>query len=106
MCATRREKQIRATCAPSRPAIDSKSEDMAPAVGKATGLALVCRWDRRQPYPRLGCPCQWPCGLARGSSRPTVSTRFPVRHGEEIARVLRRHGFVLAGKKGSHQKWR
>jgi predicted RNA binding protein YcfA (HicA-like mRNA interferase family) len=35
-----------------------------------------------------------------------VSERFPVRNANEIARVLRRHGFVMVGQKGSHQKWR
>jgi len=24
----------------------------------------------------------------------------------EVVRVLRRHGFILAGQRGSHQKWR
>ena len=35
-----------------------------------------------------------------------MSERFPVRNAREVTRVLRRHGFVLAGQKGSHQKWR
>jgi len=35
-----------------------------------------------------------------------LSERFPVRNAREVTRVLRRHGFVLAGQKGSHQKWR
>jgi predicted RNA binding protein YcfA (HicA-like mRNA interferase family) len=35
-----------------------------------------------------------------------VSRRFPVRSAREIISVLRKHGFVLSGQRGSHQKWR
>jgi len=35
-----------------------------------------------------------------------VSQRFPVCSAKEVVRVLRRHGFMLAGQSGSHQKWR
>jgi predicted RNA binding protein YcfA (HicA-like mRNA interferase family) len=35
-----------------------------------------------------------------------VSPHFPVLAAKEVARVLKRNGFVLAGQKGSHQKWR
>ena len=35
-----------------------------------------------------------------------MSRRFPVRNAKEVIRVLRRHGFILAGQAGSHQKWR
>jgi predicted RNA binding protein YcfA (HicA-like mRNA interferase family) len=35
-----------------------------------------------------------------------VSRRFPVCTADDVTRVLRRHGFALAGQKGSHQKWR
>lgn len=35
-----------------------------------------------------------------------MSQRFPVRNAKEIVKVLRRHGFTLAGQSGSHQKWR
>jgi predicted RNA binding protein YcfA (HicA-like mRNA interferase family) len=35
-----------------------------------------------------------------------VSRKFPVLAAKEVVRVLRRHGFVLAGQAGSHQKWR
>jgi predicted RNA binding protein YcfA (HicA-like mRNA interferase family) len=31
---------------------------------------------------------------------------LPVCSAREIAKVLRKHGFVLAGQRGSHQKWR
>ena len=35
-----------------------------------------------------------------------MSKRFPVCTAREIVRVLRNHGFVMIGQKGSHQKWR
>ena len=35
-----------------------------------------------------------------------MSQHFPVCSAKEVVRVLRRHGFVLAGQRGSHQKWR
>jgi predicted RNA binding protein YcfA (HicA-like mRNA interferase family) len=35
-----------------------------------------------------------------------VSRRFPVRTAADVTRILRRHGFALAGHAGSHQKWR
>jgi predicted RNA binding protein YcfA (HicA-like mRNA interferase family) len=35
-----------------------------------------------------------------------VSKRFPLCTGREIMKVLQKHGFVLAGRRGSHQKWR
>jgi predicted RNA binding protein YcfA (HicA-like mRNA interferase family) len=35
-----------------------------------------------------------------------VSRRFPVRTARDVVKVLRRHGFELAGQRGSHQKWR
>jgi predicted RNA binding protein YcfA (HicA-like mRNA interferase family) len=35
-----------------------------------------------------------------------VSTHFPTLTAKDVARVLSRHGFVLVGQKGSHQKWR
>jgi predicted RNA binding protein YcfA (HicA-like mRNA interferase family) len=35
-----------------------------------------------------------------------VSERLPVRNAKEVVRVLRQHGFVMVGQKGSHQKWR
>lgn len=35
-----------------------------------------------------------------------MSRRFPVCNAEDVIKVLRKHGFVLAGQKGSHQKWR
>jgi len=35
-----------------------------------------------------------------------VSRRFPVRSAREITKVLQKQGFVLAGQRGSHQKWR
>ena len=35
-----------------------------------------------------------------------MSHRFPVCNAKEIVKVLRRHGFVLVGQSGSHQKWR
>ena len=35
-----------------------------------------------------------------------MSRRFPVCNAKEVVAVLRRHGFILAGQSGSHQKWR
>ncbi len=35
-----------------------------------------------------------------------MSQHFPVRSAAEVVRVLRRHGCVLIGQRGSHQKWR
>ncbi|HXM32480.1 MAG TPA: type II toxin-antitoxin system HicA family toxin [Chthoniobacterales bacterium] len=35
-----------------------------------------------------------------------MSRRFPVCSAGEVTRVLRKHGFVLSGQRGSHQKWR
>ncbi len=35
-----------------------------------------------------------------------MSRRFPVCTAKDIVKVLRRHGFALAGQTGSHQKWR
>jgi predicted RNA binding protein YcfA (HicA-like mRNA interferase family) len=35
-----------------------------------------------------------------------VSRRFPIRNAKEVIKVLRKHGFQLAGQSGSHQKWR
>ena len=35
-----------------------------------------------------------------------MSERLPVCTGPDVARVLRRHGFLLVGQSGSHQKWR
>lgn len=35
-----------------------------------------------------------------------MSQRFPVCNAKEVVKVLRRHGFVLVGQAGSHQKWR
>ncbi len=35
-----------------------------------------------------------------------MGERFPVRTASQVIRVLRDHGFVLIGQKGSHQKWR
>lgn len=35
-----------------------------------------------------------------------MSQHFPVCSAKEVVRVLRRHDFVLAGQRGSHQKWR
>ena len=35
-----------------------------------------------------------------------MSQRFPVCSAKEVVKVLRRHGFVLVGQSGSHQKWR
>ena len=35
-----------------------------------------------------------------------MSRRFPVCNAKEVIRILRRHGFAMAGQKGSHQKWR
>lgn len=35
-----------------------------------------------------------------------MGQHFPVCNAREVVRVLRQHGFALAGQKGSHQKWR
>ena len=35
-----------------------------------------------------------------------MSRHFPVCSAKEVVRVLRKHGFVLVGQRGSHQKWR
>ena len=35
-----------------------------------------------------------------------MSRRFPVCTANDVTKVLRRHGFALAGQAGSHQKWR
>jgi len=35
-----------------------------------------------------------------------VSSKFPRLKPNEVIRVLRHHGFAMAGSKGSHQKWR
>ncbi|CAN5539326.1 hypothetical protein BH20ACI3_BH20ACI3_40110 [soil metagenome] len=31
---------------------------------------------------------------------------LPICSAKDVVRVLRRHGFVKVGQKGSHQKWR
>lgn len=35
-----------------------------------------------------------------------MGERFPVCAAADVIRVIRKHGFVLTGQKGSHQKWR
>ncbi|MFN2622078.1 MAG: type II toxin-antitoxin system HicA family toxin [Chthoniobacterales bacterium] len=35
-----------------------------------------------------------------------MSRRFPVRTARDVTKILQRHGFALAGQRGSHQKWR
>jgi predicted RNA binding protein YcfA (HicA-like mRNA interferase family) len=35
-----------------------------------------------------------------------LSHRFPVCNAKDVIRVLRKHGFVSIGQRGSHQKWR
>lgn len=35
-----------------------------------------------------------------------MGEKFPVCTASDVVRVIRRHGFVLTGQKGSHQKWR
>ncbi len=35
-----------------------------------------------------------------------MSHRYPVCSAKDVVKVLRRHGFLLAGQSGSHQKWR
>jgi predicted RNA binding protein YcfA (HicA-like mRNA interferase family) len=35
-----------------------------------------------------------------------MGQRFPVCTAREVIKVLRRHGFICVGQKGSHQKWR
>jgi predicted RNA binding protein YcfA (HicA-like mRNA interferase family) len=35
-----------------------------------------------------------------------LGSKYPRLKPNEVIRILRRHGFVLVGSKGSHQKWR
>lgn len=35
-----------------------------------------------------------------------MSRRFPVCNARELTQILQKHGFVLVGQRGSHQKWR
>ena len=35
-----------------------------------------------------------------------MSHRFPVCNGNDVVRVLRKHGFACLSQRGSHQKWR
>jgi predicted RNA binding protein YcfA (HicA-like mRNA interferase family) len=35
-----------------------------------------------------------------------VSPHFPALNAKDVARALKRNGFVVVGQKGSHQKWR
>jgi predicted RNA binding protein YcfA (HicA-like mRNA interferase family) len=35
-----------------------------------------------------------------------MGQRFPVCSARDVIKVLRRHGFVRVGQRGSHQKWR
>ena len=35
-----------------------------------------------------------------------MSLRFPVCNANDVVRALRKHGFILVGQAGSHQKWR
>lgn len=35
-----------------------------------------------------------------------MGQRFPICDAKDVIRVLRQHGFVKVGQKGSHQKWR
>ena len=35
-----------------------------------------------------------------------MGPRLPICDAKDVIRVLRRHGFVRIGQKGSHQKWR
>jgi predicted RNA binding protein YcfA (HicA-like mRNA interferase family) len=35
-----------------------------------------------------------------------MGEKFPVCTAGDVTRVIRKHGFVLTGQKGSHQKWR
>jgi predicted RNA binding protein YcfA (HicA-like mRNA interferase family) len=35
-----------------------------------------------------------------------MGTRLPICDAKDVIRVLRRHGFVRVGQKGSHKKWR
>jgi predicted RNA binding protein YcfA (HicA-like mRNA interferase family) len=35
-----------------------------------------------------------------------MGQRLPICDAKDVIRVLRRHGFVKVGQKGSHQKWR
>ena len=35
-----------------------------------------------------------------------MGQRLPICDAKDVIRVLRQHGFVKVGQKGSHQKWR
>jgi predicted RNA binding protein YcfA (HicA-like mRNA interferase family) len=35
-----------------------------------------------------------------------MGQRFPICDAKDVIQVLRRHGFMKVGQKGSHQKWR
>ena len=35
-----------------------------------------------------------------------MGEKFPVCSTGEVVKVIRQHGFVLSGQRGSHQKWR
>ena len=35
-----------------------------------------------------------------------MAGRLPRLTADEVARALRRHGFILVSQRGSHQKWR
>ena len=35
-----------------------------------------------------------------------MGERYPICNANDVIRVLRRNGFMKAGQKGSHQKWR
>jgi predicted RNA binding protein YcfA (HicA-like mRNA interferase family) len=35
-----------------------------------------------------------------------MGEKFPVCTAGDVTRVVRKHGFMLTGQKGSHQKWR
>ena len=35
-----------------------------------------------------------------------MGERLPTCNAKDVIRVLRRHGFLKVGQKGSHQKWR
>ena len=35
-----------------------------------------------------------------------MGEKFPVCTASEVVKVIRQHGFVLSGQRGSHQKWR
>lgn len=91
-----------------------RSEEM---VGRISGASRMRqRWGHRG----RGCreregsvgPLVRACGssiAARGQGVGTgvaVSRRFPVCNARQIGKVLQENGFVLAGQRGSHQKWR